>query len=496
MSTTAQASLQKLQRMRAKAQGEEARLINLKGRQLVIRLNLLLKTSAIHDVHNDALQRSIEFFIQAAADLLKVVSPLIMQGDQDQIYINDFRVRGDAIVYANIRALVGELKARGSGGMTIHQQPSKQDVLGLLEVVRALRTGGEEDGWQALNDALVSKGVTCLAFNRYLELGSGADLSKLANRNKVQVALKTYAKVLVTMKRVTKLASELKPIDRLKLNKNVQSLIDLCFDDEVFYEGLSSLKYEGEYAYFHPVHVAMLSVQMGKYVGLSRKLLMDLALSALFYDMGRLKLTGLDIERPGELTSDEWELVRRHPLRSVRELLKPGALSDGVRKRILVAFEHHLGLRGGGYPQRIIPRPPHLFSRIVAIADAYDALTTTRPHREGYLPAEALRILLDDAGKRFDPTLVRILVNILQVYPIGTLVFLDSGEIASVYHHQADPELRLRPLVRLLTAPNGQPATPTVVNLGEKRADGAFARAIVRALDADEAQAWLPSGAL
>lgn len=495
MSNSPVAATAQLQRMRAKAQGEEARLINVKGRQLIIRLNLLLRTSGIHDVHNDALQRSIDFFIQAGSDLLKVVNPLILQGDQDQIYINDFRIRGDATVYPNIRMLITDLKARGCGGMTLHHDMTREDVLTLLEVLREQKPPGPDDeGYAQLNAALEARGMTSLAFNRYLELGSGADLKKFLTRNKVTVALKTYVKVLVTMKRVTASGTDLKPIDRLKLVKNVQSLIDLCFDDEVFFEGLGSLKYEGEYAHAHPVHVAMLSVQIGKHIGLSKKLLMELGMAALFYDLGRARLGSTTLEKEGELTPEEWDEVRRHPLRSAREILRVKNLNEGVRKRLVVAFEHHLWHRGGGYPQRIQARPPHLFSRIVGIADAYDALTTTRPYREGFLPAEALRIMMDESNKHFDPVLLRILVNLLQIYPLGTLVFLDTREIASVYHNQSDPSLQSRPLVRILTNNAGQQVAPRVVNLAEKDGEGNFLRSIVRTLDQDEARAWLPGG--
>lgn len=483
-----------LQRARNKAQGEEARLINLKGRQLIVRLNLLLRTSSIHDVHNEALQRSIDFFINAASDLLKVVSPLVIQGDQDQLYINDFRVRGDAVVYSNTRMLVEALKSRGCGGLTVHQDIARDEVLKLLEVLAQPHTPGpDEEGYEVLNRALEAVGVQSLVFNRYLELGSGADVRKLVNRNKVTVALKTYAKVLVTMKRVSNTGAELKPIDRLKLNKNVQSLIDLCFDDEVFFEGLNSLKFEGDYGFFHPVHVAMLSVQIGKHIGLSKKLLMELGLSALFYDLGRARMYRAGLERAGELSPEEWDEVRRHPLRSAREVLKAKSLSEAVRKRLLVAFEHHLWYREGGYPQRIQPRPLHLFSRIVAVADAYDALTTTRPHRDGYLPAEALKIMMEESGTHFDPVLVKVLVNLLQIFPLGTLLFLDTREIAEVYHNQSEPALRFRPLVRLLTNSAGQPVPSSIVNLADKDSKGRFVRSVLRTLEPDEARAWVPA---
>jgi hypothetical protein len=150
-------------------------------------------------------------------------------------------------------------------------------------------------------------------------------------------------------------------------------------------------------------------------------------------------------------------------------------------------------MREGGYPQQINYRQPHLFSRIVAIADTYDALTTSRPHRDGFLPAEALRIMLDDAGKKYDPVLLKVLINILQVYPLGTLVVLDSHEIGSVYQNRSEPELRMRPIIKLIADARGQPISPPrLADLSEKGLDGQPVRSILRTIDPDDSRAYLP----
>ncbi len=474
-------------------QGINTRELNKKGRQVVIRLALLLRTASIHDIHNEALQSSLDFFLRAANDLLKVITPAVLQGDQDQIYINDFRIRGDATLYNNIKLLVADFNLRGAGGVTFHRELTRTDVLRFLEVIaeNPRQRKPDRDGYRKLNKALELLGVQAISFNRYLELGAAGDLSKYGTYNRRKAALKTYAKILVAMKRVVIEGVELKPVERLKLVKNVQTLIDLSYDDELFFTGLNSLKCEGDYSYFHPVHVAMIAILMGKHLGLSKKDLMDLALAALYYDVGRVKLGPIQLEKPQTLTAEEWDAVRRHPLRSAREILRGAHLNRSLRRRLLAAFEHHLWVREGGYPQCIHYRHPHLFSRIIAIADTYDALTTSRPHRDGYLPTEALRIMLDDAGKKYDPALLRVLVNILQVYPMGTMVLLDTKEIGRVYHNHSDPELHFRPIVRILTDSQGNAIQPTIADLSEKDEQGNYLRSIVRTLEPDEVNAYV-----
>jgi hypothetical protein len=116
-----------------------------------------------------------------------------------------------------------------------------------------------------------------------------------------------------------------------------------------------------------------------------------------------------------------------------------------------VIFEHNLV--ANGYPRSDWPAPLHLFSRIVAIADAYDAMTTRRPYRPARTPQEALRELHEGAGSRYDADLVRVFTSILGIYPLGTLVRLDTGEVAVVYH--SDPSAPRRPLVKVLVAADG-----------------------------------------
>lgn len=469
--------------------GLDTRKINHMGRQLVIRLNLLLRTATIHEVRNDALQRTVSYLTDGANELLAEVAPVILQGDQDQIYLTDFRLRGDTTFYSSVKSVLRELKARGVGGLSIHQEVTREEVLSLLEVLQTIKRVDEdhrEDGFLILNEALADKGVAAFTFNPFLELGAGSNLQQKQNRSRPTMALKTYAKVLVAMNRAEKEGGQLKPIDRLKLNKSVQALVDLCHDDELFFSGMASLKAEGDYAYFHPVHAAMLSIQIGKHLGLNRKQLMDLSLAALYYDLGRSRLAALTFDKPEVLSAAEWDEMRRHPLRSAREIFRTRVLNETAYKRLIVAFEHHLGAKSGGYPQRIKQPKPHLFSRIVAVADAYDALTTIRPHRDGYLPAEALRILLDETEARYDLAIVKLLVNILEVYPQGAPVLLSTGELAIVVQGRSEKELKDRPIVRVLTDTTGNSIRPEQTDLAEQGPEGLFRRSITRMLDPED----------
>jgi len=152
------------------------------------------------------------------------------------------------------------------------------------------------------------------------------------------------------------------------------------------------------------------------------------------------------------------------------------------------SFEHHVKYNGSGYPPLSAPRRPSLFSRIITIADCYDALSRPRVYRNTpYLSEKILGMFLQQAGTDFDPTLVKLLVNMVGVYPLGALVLLDNGEKGIVTAIPEDPELIDHPRVCLLHLNDGRYEKGETLDLTESDpATGAFRRNILRTLDPNE----------
>jgi HD-GYP domain-containing protein (c-di-GMP phosphodiesterase class II) len=204
-------------------------------------------------------------------------------------------------------------------------------------------------------------------------------------------------------------------------------------------------------------------------------------MAAVFHDIGKSCIPLAVLNKPGAFDPQEWALVRRHPVFGVRELLRlKGA--DALTARIMQgAFEHHLNLDGSGYPRLAYPGGVSLSGRIVAIADCYDALTSSRVYRRVAVPPEeTLRYILTHSGTLFDPVLGKLFANALGLYPAGTLCQLSSGELAVVARSNPDPELWESPAVLVIAASDGAPLDGHPVDLAE--AGGG--RRIVRTLDA------------
>jgi HD-GYP domain-containing protein (c-di-GMP phosphodiesterase class II) len=200
----------------------------------------------------------------------------------------------------------------------------------------------------------------------------------------------------------------------------------------------------------------------------------DLTFAALFHDVGKLSFPE---ETLASSSPEKRDAVKRHPLLGARHLLHSGRVVSAVVRSMNVAYLHHKRFDGTGHPETMKPMEQNLVTRIVAVVNTYDGFTMGPPYApKPLLPAAALARVNDLAASALDPILVKVFVNLMGLYPIGSLVRLDSGELASVVRPHQDPALLHRPLVRIFSAADGS-ACEQIVDLAEKES-GYFLRSI------------------
>jgi HD-GYP domain-containing protein (c-di-GMP phosphodiesterase class II) len=240
----------------------------------------------------------------------------------------------------------------------------------------------------------------------------------------------------------------------------VRGLVDNILTNRHALVGLTGLKDHDEYTFFHSVNVAILSLALGSMLSSDRRFLNSLGVGALMHDIGKMAIDLDILNKPGALSSDEWDQVRRHPLIGAGVAASMPGLD---RASIVVILEHHMRADLDGYPQRRPPRKQHLSSRIVALADAYDAMTSRRAYSDARLQDESMEVLAKNSGSAFDPVLVRLFVQMLGVYPPRSVVRLSTGETGIVLRPgQAD---LLRPHVRVFADAAGTIVEPYDVDL-------------------------------
>ncbi len=241
-------------------------------------------------------------------------------------------------------------------------------------------------------------------------------------------ARRSYSHVLASVKEVAQKLTSKRQAGLNKAIRVVQNMVDLIMEDDPLFKALSTLRVYDDYTYTHSVNVAILSMCMGKRIMLSKRSLERLGLCGLLHDLGKIEVPKNILNKPGKLTDDEFDAIKQHSLISVRLITKIRADPERKAKMLLPPFEHHLKFDLSGYPQTTRKKDISLFGRIIAIADVYDAITSPRIYRPTVLsPDRAMGFMLEGSGKDFDPILLKVFINMLGVYPVGTLLKLDKG---------------------------------------------------------------------
>jgi putative nucleotidyltransferase with HDIG domain len=230
----------------------------------------------------------------------------------------------------------------------------------------------------------------------------------------------------------------------------VGSLLDLCISEPASALLLSTMRSHSEYTFYHSVNSCILALAMGRLLGLGDADLVLLGMGALLHDIGKLSLAPALLHSPDRLTPPQQEEMERHPLVGAEAILS--ASQPGQEVVAAVALEHHARFDGTGYPPLAHCRQPlaagaavagqrlHLFSRLVAVADAYDAITSRRSYRRAQAPGRALQTLLEGAGSWWDPDIVLAFIQLMGLYPPGSLLRLQDGRVVVVTGPAAQPD--------------------------------------------------------
>jgi len=268
-----------------------------------------------------------------------------------------------------------------------------------------------------------------------------------------------------------------------KVKRAVQMIVDQVLTNETSIIGLTTLRDYDEYTFTHSVNVCIFAVALGRKIGLTKLQLYDLGMTALLHDIGKAKIPIDILNKTHGLADEEWRVIQAHPWGGAMTLFGLRGYQEIPYMAILVAHEHHMKTDLSGYPRAIRPRSLGIFSRIVAVADGFDAATTRRSYQTIPIePDQVLREMWNNPKRGYDPIVVKALINLLGVYPIGTCVILDTLEVAIVSQANPDPQLLNRPSVRIaLEAAGGLVAPPGIlVDLTERGPDGTPLRSIVK----------------
>lgn len=252
-------------------------------------------------------------------------------------------------------------------------------------------------------------------------------------------------------------------INSKKVHKTVEKMVGSIFRNRAALTSLVRIKSHDRYVFTHSVNVCILSLIMGRNMGLGRERLDDIGMGAILHDVGKMLIPEHILHKPGPLTADEFAEVKRHPELGAEVIAMSKDISDDS---IQIILQHHEDYNGRGYPLGMKGDDIHLYARIASVADIYDAMTSDRVYRKAITPNEVLQKMYMLRFTHYDPEFVERLIKALGIYPVGTLVALNTGELAIV--RRQDSTHPLKPAVLLFYDKHRQPySEPFELNLAE-----------------------------
>jgi len=227
------------------------------------------------------------------------------------------------------------------------------------------------------------------------------------------------------------------------VGRTVSQLVDSLLRHRGTLVNINDLKSIDEFIYHHSLSVAVLSIAIAQQLKLDKEEQNRIGLCAMVHDIGKIAMPPEIIHKTTPLSDEEFALMKGHSVAGYDYLKKNRIGDEELWKAVLF---HHEKIDGTGYPMGITGQDIPFISKIISIADVYDALTSNRPHRKTLQPFEAVEYIMGGAGSAFDYDIVLAFIKKLEIYPLASLVELSTGELAEVI----DNENSMRPVVRLL----------------------------------------------
>jgi putative nucleotidyltransferase with HDIG domain len=425
--------------------------------ELIRSLSSAVRAVRLCSPEHPNVSRAIGDFSRRVVGLLARQDPLTLGFAGDAVLINGTRVpRGHAPAPALTR-LLGEREADAitfSRGVT--QDEIRSFLVGLAQPPGAAPASGTP----------------------HVALG------RLARREepippRVAAAREQYAAAVAAARALWVDAKAGGTPDAAAARRAVDGLAELVTIDQPSLLALTSARKCDEYTFTHMVNVAVLTLVQARALGLDGTLLGDFGVAGLLHDIGKVKVPGEILDKPDALTREEFAIMKRHVVEGAHLLRRAPGIPPLAP---IVAFEHHLKQDLSGYPENAARRELNLCTMLVTIADVYDALRSNRVYREG-LPTDRIRAIMTQRGTgAFNQTLLQRFVAVMGMYPVGTLVRLDTGELAVVT--SVDDRDPLQPDVNVIGDRHGSPLpAPLHRKTSGRAAPGGVRCSVVEAVD-------------
>jgi hypothetical protein len=391
------------------------------GKELVNRLFMLYRSARVHALENDSVTAAIGAFVKVLGQLEEESPTPTLTAMEDSFYLDNVLLKVDFSSFENFRFLLQLFEKAGVGGVQFLGIPDTAELRGFIRELLRASADAKPGEWIG-NVSFPSLRVTLPGESRETSRSAVSPTTNLADPHYL---LKLYVKATFFMEDVLSHLAKGEIPSMNRLQRIVHEFIDAMGSDVDTLLILAGARPGNRTIAEQSVRVMILSLLLGRELGMNKRHLSDLGSAAFLHDIGKAQLPADLLGKTGELTEEDWKRIRNAPMSSLLQLIRLKGFNESALKRMLVAYEHPLVPPEG-------VRKISLLSRLVAVTHCFVAMTSPQSYRDPLFPHETLKLMKKEAGTKFDPLLLDVLIKIISPHPAGSLILLESREVAIV----------------------------------------------------------------
>ena len=435
--------------------------------EIVRRLAAAVRGAALYSPGHPLLDRAVETLETTCRLAFSETDAVVIGFLGDDVVVD-----GERLVRSrgSLSGFVRDMRRREIEKVTLRRGLKLQEITTFVDILRDHAVGAPSD------EILERRGV------RHLGVGQISVDETVEESAGIEAARKVYSQAVETAETLWGAAKAGDQPDPGAARRIIDSLARVVQQDRTSLMALTAVKQHDSYTFTHMINVSALAMAQARSLRMDGAMLREFGFSALMHDIGKVNTPQEILNKPDQLSKDEFEIMKQHVVDGAHILRKTPEVPALAP---VVAFEHHLKLDLSGYPENVGHRNLNLCTMIVSIADVFDALRSTRAYRDA-LPAERIKAIM---GKQdspaFNDKLLRRFINLMGLFPVGTVVRLESEEVGVVTHeHPSDP---FRPQVKVIMDPAGETLDePLLINTWERDVHEQRPRVVVEAVDPDD----------
>lgn len=437
------------------------------GRNLITRLFVLIKTAQNYAEGHAAVAPAVEQLLAVIRTMHRMNAEASLHLKGGHLFLGDLRLKPDTSGFEGFHFAMDEMKRCFIGGINFSPEVSAADISGFVQILLRIQTPPSPQSFTELEGLMRAAGITRIELEVLTEMTDYAITDDGARMDSKSRARRIYFQAISAVDDIMGSAMKGKSLRLAKAKRVVQGMVDQIISDPADLVAFTTLKCHEKYTSNHPVNVCILSMLVGLKAGLTKNRCCELGLSAFCHDIGKTALPLELLDKKTDLDPHDWQEMHKHPLLGVKLLMELKQFDSLSARMMAVAFEHHLQHDFSGYP-RLQYQKMSFFSKIISMADDFDALTSSRVYRrDAKAPDKVIRYMLSRSGKSYDPVLLKLFVSIVGIYPVGTVLLLNTREMGIVVKNKPATATLNTPLIKLIASAAGEEIDGEVVDTAE-----------------------------